>query len=269
MEELTFICWWGGRHSHTLEGRGHSPPTYLLFGAVNWFSHQCLTSLLFCYATGPLARNKLTGYVSSWHSTEQTAPSLMPRSQMHPDEFPMCSRWVFWQNRPAALGCPAGRRVDGHACLKAMCFYWLWRVERLVCRSSRRVKIRRRERHRELLTRSYNFPDVESLFGHRINILRWPAGGRPAIGDILRRPDWYRVDRANPEYLRHPSDHRPMICRRPADDLPAPGRFPADYLASDATLWHIGQPPAGRRCDVGYNQCDVTPTIGLYYEVRT
>ena len=35
----------------------------------------------------------------------------MPRSQMHPDEFPMCSRWVFWRNRPAALGCPAGRRV--------------------------------------------------------------------------------------------------------------------------------------------------------------
>ena len=176
----------------------------------------------------------------------------MPRSQMHPDEFPMCSRWVFWRNRPAALGCPAGRRV----------------------------KIRRRERYRELLTRSYNFPDVESLFGHRINILRWPAGGRPAIGDILRRPDWYRIDRANPEYLRHPVDHRPMICRRPADDLPAPGRFPADYLASDATLWHIGQPPAGGRpkagrtpawCrrDVGYNQCDVTPTIGLYYEVRT
>ena len=35
----------------------------------------------------------------------------MPRSQMHPDEFPMCSRWVFWRNRPAALGCPAGRRA--------------------------------------------------------------------------------------------------------------------------------------------------------------
>ena len=135
------------------------------------------------------------------------APSLGIRPLCHGHIcIPMCSRWVFWRNRPAALGCPAGRRV----------------------------KIRRRESHRELLTRSYNFPDVGSLLGHRINILRWPAGGRPAIGDILRRPDWYRIDRANPEYLRHPADARPMICRRLAD-----------YLASDATLWHIGRPDAG------------------------
>ena len=187
----------------------------------------------------------------------------MPRSQMHPDEFPMCSRWVFWRNRPAALGCPAGRRV----------------------------KIRRRERHRELLTRSYNFPDVGSLFGHRINILRWPAGhrqeaDRPSVTsygvriDIGLTEPTPNICGTRPIIGRWSADARPMICRRLADDLPAPGRFPADYLASDATLWHIGQPPAGGRpkagrtpawCrrDVGYNQCDVTPTIGLYYEVRT
>ena len=36
---------------------------------------------------------------------------VMPRSQMHPGEFPMYSRWVFWRHRPAAVGCPAGRRM--------------------------------------------------------------------------------------------------------------------------------------------------------------
>ena len=36
---------------------------------------------------------------------------VMPRSQMHPDEFPMYSQWVFWRHRPAVGGCPVGRRM--------------------------------------------------------------------------------------------------------------------------------------------------------------
>ena len=124
----------------------------------------------------------------------QFLPQVMPRSQMHPDEFPMCSRWVFWRNRPAALGCPAGRRV----------------------------KIRRRERHRELLTRSYNFPDVGSLFGHRINILRWLAGHRQEADRPSVTSYGVRIDIGLTEPTPNIYGTRPMICRRPADDLPAP-----------------------------------------------
>ena len=171
---------------------------------------------------------------------------------MHPDEFPMCSRWVFWRNRPAALGCPAGRRV----------------------------KIRRRERHRELLTRSYNFPDVGSLFGHRINILRWPAGhrqeaGRPSVTtygvriDIGLTEPTPNIYGTRPIIGRWSADARPMICRRLADFRPITWHQmrPCDTSASRRP--EAGRTPAWCRRDVGYNQCDVTPTIGLYYEVRT
>ena len=171
---------------------------------------------------------------------------------MHPDEFPMCSRWVFWRNRPAALGCPAGRRV----------------------------KIRRRERHRELLTRSYNFPDVGSLFGHRINILRWPAGHRQEAGRTSVTSYGVRIDvglteptpniyGTRPIIGRWSADARPMICRRLADFRPITWHQmrPCDTSASRRP--EAGRTPAWCRRDVGYNQCDVTPTIGLYYEVRT
>ena len=148
---------------------------------------------------------------------------------MHPDEFPMCSLWVFWRNRPADLGCPAGRRV----------------------------KIRRRERHRELLTRSYNFPDVGSLFGHRINILRWPAGhlqeaGRPSVTSY-----GVRIDIGLTEPTLNIYGTRQIISRASADHRPGVGAWPISGrlpgIRCDLVTHRpaAGRWPAGGRRDGG------------------
>ena len=158
---------------------------------------------------------------------------------MHPDEFPMYSRWVFWRHRPATGGCPAGCRI----------------------------KFRHRQRHRELLTRSYNLPDVGSLFGHRINILRSPSGHRPEAGRASVASCGVRIDIGRAAMFTVPdrssAGTRPMINRRPADLRKASAPCLPDAYATFANLWHIVRPPVGGRADAGfkYNQTNIIHMI--------
>ena len=60
-----------------------------------------------------------------------------------------------------------------------------------------RRNIRQRKRNLELLKRSCNLLQIGSLFGHKIKYttltVRATPGSRPTMGNVIRRPDWFRA----------------------------------------------------------------------------